>query len=102
MLLLQTKDGSRIGNAILYGGGTRVYVNADIPAVVLYFVETDFGNHMRLTWKEILDQFEIGPAQDYRRWKENRRHIQNDMMHIDPNQYLPGTLVGYDPRFDDH
>jgi hypothetical protein len=47
----------QIGNAIIYGGSTKFYHGfaegeIDTQSEVFY-VESDFGNHMTLSWSEI-------------------------------------------------
>lgn len=94
MITLITKDGSKVGNAILYGGGTAMYTQPEPKEQVLFFVETDFGNHMQLSWAEIEELWTVGQAANYSRWRSDRDQLINEKMHVDGNAYLPGTLVG--------
>lgn len=66
MLALVTKDGRKVGNAILY----RIETDARLGK--LYSVETDFGNHMRLTKRELAEMFSLGLRTDYIRWRNDR------------------------------
>lgn len=87
MITLLTRDGSRVGNAIIYGGETRDYPAADGRFEVnVFFVETDFGNHMVLTWKEIEELFTVGHCCDYQEWRKGRAHlIAEDRTLVMPN-----------------
>lgn len=69
----------KVGNAILYGGVHRHYQHPiDKPSEAeVFFVETDFGNHMTLTWREVEEMFVVSGWQDYEEWKANRRHLQS-------------------------
>lgn len=78
MLRLFSKGG-RIGNGILYGGAEatpneREPLRSEGPQT--YFVETDFGNHMRLTWNEVNELFTIEGVMDYSFWKQEREFLR--------------------------
>ncbi len=77
MLVLHTKDGSRVGNAIIYGGDVR-YFEAKPGPLHIFLVETDFGNKMRLTWNEINELFTISHVEDYQLWKQERLNKQEN------------------------
>ena len=62
--ILWTKDGSLFGNAILYATEPSKFVEGQ----TLNLCETDFGNRMKLTAKEIDDHFVIGPERDFEQW----------------------------------
>jgi hypothetical protein len=66
--LLWTKDGSLFGNAIIYATEPSKYVEGQ----TLNLCETDFGNRMKLTAKEIDDHFIIGPERSYAQWLSDR------------------------------
>jgi hypothetical protein len=86
---LFTKDGAVIGNAIVVRevGQTRVWRNdpasAGIPldspdAVTLepvWQVETDFGNRLQPTTREIFTMWDLGYVQDYDQWWDDRLDI---------------------------
>lgn len=78
-LRLRPKDPTahKVGNAILYGGKHKFYQHpADKPSEAeAFYVETDFGNHMTLTWREVEEMFVVVGWQDYGEWKDNRRHL---------------------------
>jgi hypothetical protein len=74
MLILTTKDGSRFGNAILYGGGPSCYAVGE--TVNLFFVETDFGHKMRMTWNEVNEMFNISRVCSYDEWANDRANLQ--------------------------
>jgi len=83
MLRLLTKGGGRVGNAILYGGDDGMIDLASMIGQVgepkdIYYVETDFGNHMHLTWDEVQEMFYINGVQSYDRWKEERARLQQE------------------------
>ena len=46
--ILHTKDGRRIGNAIIIGRDGEYYV-----------IKTDYGNELKLTYAEIKEEFNI-------------------------------------------
>ena len=69
-LRLLTKDGSRIGNAILYAGGNP------LESPDIFLVETDFGNKTRFTWEEINEYFTIGGFCDYKEWAADRDELR--------------------------
>lgn len=65
--LLHTKDGRKIGNAIL------VRTQQLAPFGTVYHIETDFGNRFCFTLKELEDQFYIGEARNYDDWRSDRQ-----------------------------
>jgi hypothetical protein len=85
MITLKTKDGSKTGNAIIYGGEDPMDSLASLQARTfngvcdepkpLFFVETDFGNHMKLSWTEIEEMFTIGQTMDYSFWHAKRAEL---------------------------
>lgn len=71
MLILHTKDGRKRSNAIIKGG--EDYSLIDGVEGPIYIVESDFGNVMKLTWKEIEQSYTVGPVRNYRDWREDRQ-----------------------------
>ena len=72
MRRLNTRDGSRIGNAI-------VYAVRGIPKFgELICIETDFGNRIRLTLSEVDEMFTLAERRDYREWKRDRAALQSN------------------------
>lgn len=73
---LRPRDPSnhQVGNAILYGGERRTYdIKPDEHVETeLFYIETDFGNHMKLNWKEVMEMFTVAGWQDYGSWREAR------------------------------
>ena len=74
--VLHTKDGSKVGNAILYGAELSRYVKG----TVLNLVETDFGNRMKLSNNELHELYTVGPERDYEQWKTDRRKAQSKII----------------------
>ena len=81
--VLYTKDGTKTGNAILV---REIHPEdlKDIPCLntyladtgqKLYWVETDFGNSMRLSTNEINEQYLYGPEQNYYEWYHTRQAL---------------------------
>jgi hypothetical protein len=62
---LHTRDGSRIGNAIIL----RVTSVANRPQ---YHIETDFGNVTKLFIEELEEMFTLGYQLSYERWWDDR------------------------------
>lgn len=94
MITLNTRDGSRVGNAIIYGGETR-WCEHTHENVHVFLLETDFGNHMVLTWREIEELYTIGRYCDYQQWREERARLTDESR---------TRTMGCDfviPRFDD-
>jgi len=52
--ILQTKDGRKVGNAIVKA--------IDTPFYGIHFIITDDGNHLRLKETEVRALFYIGPV----------------------------------------
>jgi len=69
---LWTKDGSKVGNAILYGTEPSKHVEG----LTINLVETDFGNRMRLTATEIEAWWVIGAPNDYAQWRADRDSVR--------------------------
>lgn len=75
--ILYTKDGRRIGNAIVTGS----YPHDKLGTV--YFARTDFGNKVVLTEKEIHDEFYVTGLDEYQPVTDNpvtRLHEQLDKL----------------------
>jgi len=81
--ILYTKDGTKSGNAILIRQIEPTELK-DIPCLntyladtgqKLYWVETDFGNNMRLSTNEINEQFVFGPHRNYNDWLRDRQAL---------------------------
>lgn len=93
MLLLAAKpvdDNQRQhGNGIMYGGGRKE--NPAFMAEIMsgsltggftpdshnevFFVETDFGNRMTLSWSELTRMYDVVGVRDYRVWRAERQHL---------------------------
>lgn len=77
---LMTKDGRSIGNAIVVqqiepsayakAGGMDDYLKT--TGQRLWLIETDFGNQVKYTDREIGEFFNLGFQQTYTRWLEAR------------------------------
>ncbi len=81
MLILYTKNGTKGTNAILYGG-EDFSPHHDGP---VYFIETDFGNHIRLSFEEMWSRYTIGPVRNYDEWRQDRQSAidnQNRMSNV--------------------
>lgn len=88
-LRLRPRDPSKhqVGNAILYGGDHRIYGTlpgtiggiplGEVSEAEVFFVETDFGNHMTLTWREVEEMFTVAGWQDHDEWRAARAELQN-------------------------
>lgn len=78
MQILHTKDSTKNGNAILVkeieptGFGMKEYLKGR----PLWLVESDFGNRMKLTDREINEMFHRGPAADYSEWKAAKEDLR--------------------------
>lgn len=57
---LCTKDGRRMGNAVVTGQRTATWAYKDGTVPEIYEVVTDVGNKMRLTTNEVDELFYIG------------------------------------------
>ena len=66
--LLQTRDGKRVGNAIVIGPADREDT---------WLCETDFGNKMRLTRPEIDELYHRGHRTYVERWYADREELRN-------------------------
>lgn len=65
MQILLTRNGQRIGNAIL--------VSKELSSTgYFYNIETDFGNSARFTFEEMEEMFFWGPPMDYKEWYTRR------------------------------
>lgn len=90
---LMTKDGRTTGNAIVIGQTTPSsesmveYIEATDQR--LWLVETDFGNQMKLTDREINDWYHLGFQRDYDAWWNAR--IERITESIEST--LPGTKL---------
>lgn len=67
MQTLYTKDGRKVGNAILIK-----HSGESFNGKPLFLVETDFGNQLNLTTHEIDGWFNRGELMDYDQWKRAR------------------------------
>lgn len=67
MLQLLTRDGARMGNAIL----TEVSY-CEKAKDFIFQLETDFGNVASLTYSELVSLFKFGVPMDYARWSSDR------------------------------
>ena len=81
--ILFTKNGHRTGNAIVVKEveptteAMKAFLAIDNSK--MYLVETDFGNRMRLTTKELNAQFDLGPKQSYKKWAADRAELRQDV-----------------------
>ena len=95
MIVLHTKDSSKVGNAILYGGmqGSPLprFPNDEMPHI--FFVETDFGHHMKLTWSEIEELYTVSHFQDYHQWRSERAKLHERTNHME--DLASGTMMTY-------
>lgn len=96
MLRLAAKpvtDGQRQhGNGIMYGGGTSPMLSFDdYQQRELFYVETDFGNKMKLTWTELTTMFDIVSVVDYKVWRAERAELiqQDDMDSLIERGFAP-------------
>jgi hypothetical protein len=65
----------------------------EVHEAELFFVETDFGNHMKLTWGEVMEMYTVAGWQDYELWRARRDELR---------QQTPFNEIGfehYDPTF---
>lgn len=71
------KDNQRQhGNGIMYGGGASpMTFDNDYEPRNLFYVETDFGNRMKLTWNELNELYEIIEVVDYKAWRQERSDL---------------------------
>jgi hypothetical protein len=72
---LMTKDGRTIGNAIVIREIEPITTMADYlkkTGQKLWLIETDFGNQVQYTDREIGEFFNLGFQQNYTRWLEAR------------------------------
>lgn len=76
MITLRTKDPARNGNAILYGSEPSGFTGEQ-----LMLVETDFGNRMKLTSRELNELFTVGQVVDYRIWQNERQQLRMEILH---------------------
>lgn len=82
MLTLLTKDGRKSGNAIIYGG-------EDHPELgQLFYTETDFGHHQKMTWAEIEEFWTVGRLCDYKTWRGDREFLHTKPMLTDTAKLL--------------
>lgn len=67
----------QVGNAIIYGGMDTNYDPSAPREGQIFFVESDFGNHMKLSWAEICERWTVVGWQDYREWRQARDELIN-------------------------
>lgn len=93
MLLLKAKfseGGRQHGNGIMYGGCKKenpafmhqiMQETADYSGIEshyeVFYVETDFGNHMSLSWSELNSMFEVVGVRNYFQWLADRKYLQS-------------------------
>jgi hypothetical protein len=70
MYTLHTKDGSKFGNAIVFK------VEYDPFGHALHHIETDFGNMMKLSDREVDEMYTVGELIDYPTWLDERARIR--------------------------
>lgn len=92
MLLLKAKidKDPQHGNGIMYGGESKSY---DIAAMLggdkiheLFYVETDFGNHMKLSWNELNEMFYVVGVRDYQQWRTDRNYLLSQPSYLDQDK----------------
>ena len=79
MLTLQTKNSKAHGNAIIVRQiePSSQSMKDYLQGRPLWLVETDFGNRMRLTDREIDDMFHRSKdPTDYEQWKHDRAELR--------------------------
>jgi len=80
MRTLHTRDGTAYGNAIMI----RIIPDEDLEPTLkdylkgrpMWLIETDYGNRIRLTEREIDEMFTRGIAISYAEWAQKRRILQ--------------------------
>jgi hypothetical protein len=80
---LFTKDGRRLGNAIIvkevepdyYAKLGGLVEHLELTNQKLWLLETDFGNQMRLSDNEILEAYDLGYKSNYILWWSNRQDL---------------------------
>jgi hypothetical protein len=86
---LFTKDGAKIGNAILVqkigqtrdwktvysAGGIAMGSPKTVDLIDVWLIETDFGNQTRMSEKEIRTLFTLGRPGNYIRWLGERYEL---------------------------
>lgn len=70
-LVVRSKDTSHTGNGIIYDGGISETTGNEV-----FYVETDFGNHIKLTWQDIEYMYAIIRWTDYDRWRADRDELR--------------------------
>lgn len=66
---LLTRDGWRVGNAIIFNVVERMGT--------FYEIETDFGNRMVLTAHEIAEWYTLGFVVEVERWRKDRDALRS-------------------------
>lgn len=72
---LHTKDGSKVGNAIIVkrNGNTSSVPGITRDFIPLWLVETDYGNQIpAMQESEILELWDLGFVSEYDHWWESR------------------------------
>ena len=85
LLIPRNPSEHQVGNVIIYGGATKFYHNFDkdkvvpkiVPPTQVYFVETDFGNHMTMLWSEIETLWITAGWRDYTEWRSKRDELRS-------------------------
>lgn len=80
MRTLHTRDGTAYGNAIIIRAISDEDLEPSIKAYLqgrpMWLIETDYGNRIRLTDREIDEMFTRGIAMSYAEWSQKRRILQ--------------------------
>lgn len=73
MITLKTKDGTKVGNGIIFRVDTEF---VDGKPSHRYWVETDFGNKVKFSWEEIEKLYTLGEPISHTVWCQDRYQAQ--------------------------
>lgn len=83
---LFTRDGSKVGNAIVVrrNGSANVNIKGLNVSIPLWTVETDFGNRIpAMQESEIFERWDLGYVSDYDRWWDARHELVRQALEQD-------------------
>ena len=101
---LRPRDPSQyqVGNAIIYGGGTKFYhgfAEGEVSTQAeVFYVESDFGNHMTMLWPEIEAMWIVVGWQDYEEWRSNRDELRGKPNLIERQTEEANSIREAEPR----